>query len=151
MQELYEAVVKLSRRAVQRAADGEAAGKPGKSKKRSKAEAMIHRIESDLAQRIIKLLHAALRQVCRWVSMREVCTWRTADDWKNDAHALVSLGGSRNAAAGGQKTTVVGAKLAYLFCMAHHAALVGPSSPSPEMVRKESDRETWALAEEMLL
>lgn len=151
MQELYEAVVKLSRRAVRKAADGEAAGKPGKSKKRSKAEAMIHRIESDLAQRIIKLLHAALRHVCRWVSMKEVCTWRTADDWKKDAHTLVSLGGSRNAAAGGQKTLMVGAKLAYLFCMAHHAVLVGASSPSPEIVRKASDREAWTLAEELLL
>jgi len=150
MQELYEAVVKLSRRAVRKTADGEA-GKPGKSKKRSKAEAMIHRMESDLAQRIVKLLHASLRQVCRWISMKEVCTWHSADDWKKDAHALVSLGGSRNAAAGGQKTLAVGAKLAYLFCMAHHALLVGPSSPSPEMVKKAKDREAWVLAEELLL
>mmetsp|Transcript_74542 Transcript_74542/g.161235 ORF Transcript_74542/g.161235 Transcript_74542/m.161235 type:complete len:1363 (+) Transcript_74542:143-4231(+) len=149
LRELHESLWAISRRAAGSSGQGgQTSGEEktgGKAdKKRSKAEAGIKQLESDLAARLAKLLAKTLKQICRPGVVVELSSWHTADEWATFAKSLCTFGTSLKGVAAGPRPVEVGALLLYFFCAAHRALALGGKATEGD------EGKGWKLANEVL-
>lgn len=148
LQRLFEAMIAAGKRASGgKTATAEGAAEGGASAKIPKADAQIRRVEGDLARRLGDVLAKALKQVCRWAVVQQVCMWHSEEDWASHARALfVAVQGLQTAAVG-QRPSEVGAVFLYWLCSIHRARVMGADAdPSNEAKAAKG----WKLAAELL-
>jgi len=140
LQQLFEALLGAGKRA---------AGVRGEDpSQRSKADSNLRRLEGDLARRLGEMLSKALKQVCRWVTVREVCQWHTAEEWATHARTVFATGQGPQVAAAGQRPSEVGASLVYWLCCVHRAKVLGIEAAA--LMDESKNSQGWSLAEELL-
>jgi len=100
----------------------------------SKAHVASRRIEGELGQRIGAVLSSTLKLMCRGAGAREVCAWRTANEWAE--HARQTFMSQRQVGPSGRAFHQVAALLVYWLCVVHRASV--------------NEDDEWALAEELL-
>eukprot|EP00929_Paragymnodinium_shiwhaense_P009588 TRINITY_DN1137_c0_g1_i1.p1 TRINITY_DN1137_c0_g1~~TRINITY_DN1137_c0_g1_i1.p1 ORF type:complete len:1464 (+),score=399.56 TRINITY_DN1137_c0_g1_i1:243-4634(+) len=143
LQQLFQALITCSKRAAGGRSD---VAKEGE--KASKADGELRRLEGDLARRLSEMLSKALKQICRWQVVREVCQWHTAEDWAANAREFFAMAQDPKVAAAGPRPADVGAVLVYWLCSVHRAKSLGASSSTEADATKAT--QGWQLAEDLL-
>lgn len=141
LQELFEALLLSGRRAMGKDTKDDAEDGTKQPKKRTKANAMLQKMEKELTQRLASVLQKVLRNLCRPPTVAAISKWHTASEWAERARALASRGSSPSTSAAGQRPSEVGAVLLYWLCSLHRARSAADASTEPGK---------WTLAEELL-